>query len=106
MSPVTAASFILRPFHEARETDIPQRVPSSKLFSDRNGSRPRLLDQCDESYYNSHKDFPKSGDTLGQTRASAAHDSEIIYESRYSKHHLPLAMIILPFLILVKNVAL
>jgi parvulin-like peptidyl-prolyl isomerase len=34
-------------------------------------------------YNNSHKDFPKSGETLGQTRASAAHNSEIVYESRY-----------------------
>jgi hypothetical protein len=34
-------------------------------------------------YSNSHKDFPKSGEALGQTRASAAHNSEIVYESRY-----------------------
>jgi hypothetical protein len=35
-------------------------------------------------YSNSHKDFPKSGEALGQTRASAAHNSEIVYESRYN----------------------
>jgi hypothetical protein len=35
-------------------------------------------------YNNSHKDSPKSGETLGQTRASAAHNSEIVYESRYN----------------------
>jgi hypothetical protein len=34
-------------------------------------------------YSNSHKDFPKSGEALGQTRASAAHNSEIVYENRY-----------------------
>jgi hypothetical protein len=37
----------------------------------------------ENDYNNSHKDFPKSGETLGQTRASAAHNSEIVYESRY-----------------------
>jgi hypothetical protein len=38
-----------------------------------------------ENYSNSHKDFPKSGEALGQTRASAAHNSEIVYESRYKR---------------------
>jgi hypothetical protein len=40
---------------------------------------------CQYVYSNSHKDFPKSGEALGQTRASAAHNSEIVYESRYNK---------------------
>jgi hypothetical protein len=43
------------------------------------------LSQVPLAYSNSHKDFPKSGEALGQTRASAAHNSEIVYESRYRR---------------------
>jgi hypothetical protein len=43
-----------------------------------------IYGEVHKNYSNSHKDFPKSGEALGQTRASAAHNSEIVYESRYS----------------------
>jgi hypothetical protein len=69
---------------EVEEEVVVDQAPSDKASAATASGAVSGIDVLTVSgYNNSHKDFPKSGEALGQTRASAAHDSEIIYESRY-----------------------